>query len=88
MLKDGIVFAIIMMAVFGALDLFIINSNIADGSRSGFPLEYSTSYTGLCPQGKYPCGGTYSNNINLAIDISIPILIGFGISYLKNRAGK
>ncbi len=86
-LRDGMIYSIALLVLFGALDLFI-NSHVADASISGFPLEYSSRYTGLCPSDQYPCGNANFNSTNLAIDMAIPIIIGFGISYAKNSTVK
>lgn len=84
--KEGIILAIMMMAIFGALD-FLMNSSIADGRIAGFPLQYYSKYTGLTPPGE-PYPQANFNPTNLAIDIAIPIIIGFGISYVKNSMVK
>ena len=82
LLIEGIGFSIVVLLVFGALDIFL-HSGTFDYSAQGFPLIYYESW-GPCIS---PVSGACvsENPQNYLINLGLAIISGFGILGLKTK---
>ena len=95
--KQGIIFSVVMVILFGIIS-GIGYSPLADKvdpstrtTEYGFPLPFHKT-TIACPPPEYSGEGCelmgWSNELNLALNLVIAIIIGFGISYVKGTMVK
>ena len=81
--NGGIIYSIVVAVVLFAINIFI-NINTFDYSFLGLPFAFKEGW-GPCPPGMI-C--RTENWENFGFDIIFIVIIGFAISYLKNKVKK